>query len=134
MIVVDSSVWIDHLNEVETPHVKEMRALVSADAFIGLTGLILTEVLSGIRSSEEAGLVERELSGFTLLEMHGARDHVEAARLYRQSRAAGVTIRNLADLLIAVPCIREGAWLLHSDRDFDRLAAVSDLKVWVPST
>lgn len=133
MIVVDTSVWIDHLNEVETLQVKEMRALVSADAFIGLTGLILTEVLSGIKSSKEAGWVERELSGFAFLEMRGARDHVEAARLYRKCRAAGVTIRNLADLLIAVPCIREGAWLLHNDRDFDHLAEVTGLKVWPPT-
>lgn len=130
MIVVDSSVWIDHLNEVETPQVREMRALVATDAMVGLTGVILTEVLRGISSNEEADLVERQLSGFLFLEMNGFDDHAEAARLFRRARSAGITLRNMADLLIATPCIREDAWLLHSDRDFDNLATVSDLKIW----
>ena len=133
MIVVDSSVWIDHLNDVATAQVEEFRALVSTEVVLCLTGVIITEVLRGIRDPEQAALTEHELSAFTVLKLDGIRDYAEAARLYRTARSAGISIRNTADLLIATPCIRMGAWLLHNDRDFDQLATVSGLKIWQPS-
>ncbi len=132
MIVIDSSVWIDHLNEVDTPQVEEMRSLIVEDVLLCVTGVIVTEVLRGISNEADAAIVGHELSAFPVLSMDTARDYAEAAGLYRRARAVGVTIRSLADLLIAVPCIREEAWLLHNDRDFDQLAAVSDLKIWEP--
>ena len=133
MIVVDSSVWIDHLNGVTTPEVEELGILVASNVLVCVTGVIFTEVLRGISSEEQFELVEHDLSGFTFLRMNSPRDFADAANLYRLARSAGVTVRNSADCLIAAPCIREGAWLLHNDRDFDNLAKVSDLKIWKPT-
>ena len=42
----------------------------------------------------------------------------------------GVTIRNTLDCLIAAPCVRTGAPLLHADADFDRLASCSSLRIF----
>jgi len=41
-----------------------------------------------------------------------------------------VTIRKTLDCLIAAPCVRTGAPLLHADSDFDRLASCSALRVF----
>jgi predicted nucleic acid-binding protein len=41
-----------------------------------------------------------------------------------------VTIRNTLDCLIAAPCVRTGAPLLHADADFDRLATCSSLRIF----
>jgi hypothetical protein len=41
-----------------------------------------------------------------------------------------VTIRKTVDYLIAVPCPRTGALLLHADADFDRLASCSSLRIF----
>jgi predicted nucleic acid-binding protein len=57
-------------------------------------------------------------------------DFVLAASLYRTARDQGVTIRNTLDCLIAAPCIRTGAPLLHADADFDRLASCSPLRIF----
>ena len=131
MIVVDSSVWIDFLNESATPQATELQSLIRSEQAVALTGLILTEVLQGLSSESEADVTADLLESFPILEMNPA-DYVEAARLYRAARKQGVTISNKNDVQIAVPCIREDAWLLHRDSDFDLLATVSDLKIWQP--
>jgi hypothetical protein len=56
-------------------------------------------------------------------------DSERAAALQRRCRAAGRTVRNMVDCLIAASAIRLGAPVLHADRDFDVLAALSDLQV-----
>jgi predicted nucleic acid-binding protein len=44
-------------------------------------------------------------------------------------RRAGVTIRKTLDRLIAAPCVRTGAPILHSDADFGRLAECTPLRL-----
>jgi predicted nucleic acid-binding protein len=53
-----------------------------------------------------------------------------AAQLYRSARQPGATIGKTIDCLIAAPCVRTGASLLHADAAFDRLASCTPLKVF----
>jgi predicted nucleic acid-binding protein len=46
------------------------------------------------------------------------------------ARRSGVTIRKTLDCLIAVPCVRTAAPLLHADADFDRLATCTPLRIY----
>ena len=130
MIVVDTSVWIDVLNDTPTPQAQRCVALIEEGEPVALTDIILTEILQGLRSDKEARLVERHLRAFPILRLESVEDFVLAAELYRTARRAGVTIRKTLDCLIAVPCVRTGAPLLHADEDFDRLAACTALQVW----
>lgn len=130
MIVVDTSVWIDVLNDVPAPTARRCVELLEAGEPVALTDVILTEILQGLRSEREARLVERHLLAFPILRLEGLDDFVLAAALYRMARRAGVTIRKTLDCLIAVPCIRTGAPLLHADEDFDRLATCTPLRIW----
>jgi predicted nucleic acid-binding protein len=50
--------------------------------------------------------------------------------MYRSARKKGITIRNTLDCLIAVPCVRAGAPILHADADFDRLAGCTALRIF----
>ena len=97
---------------------------------VALTDVIVTEVLQGLRSEREAALVERHLRAFPILRLETLDDVVLAAALYRAARRAGVTIRKTLDCLIAAPCVRTGAPLLHFDSDFDRLATCTPLRIW----
>jgi predicted nucleic acid-binding protein len=130
VIVVDTSVWIDVLNDTPTPQAQRCVALIEEGEPVALTDIILTEILQGLRSDKEARLVERHLRAFPILRLESVEDFVLAAELYRTARRAGVTIRKTLDCLIAVPCVRTGAPLLHADEDFDRLAACTALQVW----
>ena len=130
MIVVDTSVWIDVLNDTPAPQAQRCMQLIESGEPIALTDVILTEVLQGLRSDREAALVERHLRAFPILRLEELDDFVLAAKLYRAARRAGVTIRKTLDCLIAAPCVRTGAPLLHADGDFDRLATCTPLRIW----
>jgi hypothetical protein len=130
VIVVDTSVWIDVLNDAPTPQAQRCVQLIESGGPIALTDVILTEVLQGLRSDREAALVERHLRAFPILRLQDLDDFLLAAKLYRAARRAGVTVRKTLDCLIAAPCVRTGAPLLHADADFDRLAACTPLRIW----
>jgi predicted nucleic acid-binding protein len=130
VIVVDTSVWIDVLNNTPAPQAQRCVQLLESGEPIALTDVILTEVLQGLRSDREAALVERHLRAFPILRLEDLDDFVLAAKLYRAARRAGVTIRKTLDCLIAAPCVRTGAPLLHADQDFDRLATCTPLRIW----
>ncbi len=130
MIVVDTSVWIDVLNDVPTSPARRCVELIEAGEPIALTDVVLTEILQGLRTEREAQLVEGHLRAFPVLRLDGLEDFALAASLYRTARHAGITIRKTLDCLIAVPCVRTGAPLLHADEDFDRLATCTPLRIW----
>ena len=130
MIVVDTSVWIDVLNKQRSPQAERCVELIEAGEPIALTDIVVTEILQGFRSEREARLVERHLRAFPILRLDGLDDFVLAAELYRRARRAGVTIRKTLDCLIAAPCVRTGAPLLHADADFDRLAECTPLRLY----
>lgn len=130
VIVVDTSVWIEVLNEVDSAAALRCVGLIEDGAPIALTDVVLTEVLQGLASDREATRVERHLRAFPTLRLDGVEDFVLAASLYRTARRAGITIRKTIDCLIAAPCVRTGAPILHADADFDRLASCSALKVF----
>jgi predicted nucleic acid-binding protein len=130
VIVVDTSVWIDVLNDTPAPQAQRCVQLIESGQPVALTDVILTEVLQGLRSDREAALVERQLRAFPILRLEDLDDFVLAASLYRTARRAGVTIRKTLECLIAAPCVRTGAPLLHADEDFNRLATCTPLQIW----
>ncbi len=130
MIVVDTSVWIDVLNGVESERAVRCGGLIRDGAPVALTDVVLTEVLQGLRTDREAQLVEARLRAFPVLRLQALEDFALAASLYRAARRQGVTIRRTLDCLIAAVCVRENAPILHADMDFDRLAGCTALRVF----
>lgn len=130
MIVVDTSVWVDFLACRRTRQALRCVELIEGGEPVALTDVIFTEVLQGLGSEDEAELVERHLRAFPILRLEGLDDFTLAASLYRAARAQGVTIRKTIDCLIAAPCVRTGAPLLHADADFDHLASCSPLRIF----
>ena len=118
MILVDSSVWIDHLNDTATQAVRQLRELIPGWPLL-VGDLILCEVLQGLRSDREARLVERALRRFATVSLLDPDLAVKAATNYRSLRAKGITIRKTVDLIIGTFCIERGHVLLHDDRDFE---------------
>jgi len=130
VIVVDTSVWIDVLNDVDSPKASRCTELLKDGAPVALTDVIFTEILQGFRSERDARRVEKHLHAFPVLRLDDLDDFALAAELYRTARRSGVTIRKTLDCLIAAPCVRNGAPILHRDEDFDRLASCTDLEVF----
>jgi predicted nucleic acid-binding protein len=117
VILVDSSVWIDLLNNVVTEPVRRLRELIPTTPLL-IGDLILCEVLQGFRTEAQARLVERSLRRFEAVSLTDPDLAVQAAANYRLLRRRGVTIRKTIDLVIGTFCIERDHVLLHSDRDF----------------
>ena len=130
MIVVDTSVWIDVLNGVDSPPAIRCVRLIEDGEPVALTDIIFTEVLQGLRDDEEAAVVEAHLRAFPVLHLRALDDFSLAAELYRSARRSGVTVRGTLDCLIAAACVRAGAPLLHADADFDRIASCTPLRIY----
>jgi hypothetical protein len=127
VILVDSSVWIDHLRDTVTGSVSQLRSLISGEELL-VGDLILCEVLQGLRTDAEARLVEDALREFEVVPLVDAELAVKAAANYRFLRRRGVTIRKTIDLLIGTFCIERGHTLLHSDRDFAPMESLLGLQ------
>ncbi len=120
MIAVDSSVWIDYLNDVTTRQTSALDRLLDEER-VAVLDLVLVEVLQGTRDERAFQLTLARMS-------LGARivtsDHaiaVQAARHYRLLRTKGITVRKTIDVLIATRCIADDMALLYRDRDFEPL-------------
>jgi len=128
MVIVDTTVWIDYFRGVKNPQSLWLEAETQRKR-LGLTDLILSEVLQGIREDEEFLKVQVELLKFQVFTAGGIDLAVRAAENFRKLRKKGFTIRRVADCWIATFCLREGHELLHRDRDFDPFESELGLRV-----
>lgn len=118
MVIVDTSVWVDFLNEVDTAEARWLDQQLAKQR-LGLLDVIACEVLQGLSTEEEAADVLRELRQFEIFETGGLELATAAARNYRSLRRRGKTVRKTLDCLIATFCLTNGHALLHCDSDFD---------------
>lgn len=127
MILVDSTVWIEYLRAGEHPICEQFDRLVEEGHQLCLTGLVLTEVLQGIRGPAQFRKVQRFLAPFPRADAT-EEDYVLAAELCRSARAQGITPRSTIDCVLAAICLQRDMPILHCDRDFEHLAALFGLK------
>lgn len=128
-MIVDTSVWIDFLNGHPSQQADALAQAIEQGDTISLPGLVLTEILLGLKNDAQARRVESLLDAFDWVEGPTRDDHIAAAKLYRQCRAKGITVRSTIDCLIAQLCIRDDLPLLAKDRDFTQMARVVPLRV-----
>ncbi|MEK9137037.1 MAG: PIN domain nuclease, partial [Bacteroidota bacterium] len=126
--LVDTTVWIDFFRGKNTPETDMLQHMLNAGEDICICGVILTEVLQGIREDADYAAVASRFEAFLFLPMHHS-TFVNAAQLYRTLRRRGITIRNAGDCMIAAVAIEHDVPLLHHDRDFDPIAEHCRLKV-----
>ncbi len=132
MVIVDSSVWIDALWGTVNAHTAWLQSSIRNEE-IGLSSLILYEVLQGIRDPAHFDKTRRYLASYCNFDGMNGKLAVAAAENYRHLRARGITIRKSMDCLIATFCIESGHRLLHRDRDFDAFERHLGLRVVHPA-
>ena len=131
MVIVDTTVWVDYLNGINTREV-EWFDRESERRRLGLLDLTVCEVLQGVSNDAAADRVLRTLRRFEIFDTGGLALAEAAARNYRALRARGRTVRKTIDCLIATFCLEHSHALLHCDRDFDPFEDVLGLEVVHP--
>jgi predicted nucleic acid-binding protein len=128
MVLIDTTVWIDFFAGRQLPHVTVLELLIKDREDICICGIILTEVLQGIRAKNEFRKTKELFNTMVFLPMPYS-VFLGAAEIYRSLRRKGITIRNSIDCMIASVAIENDMVLLHNDRDFNPIEKHLGLKV-----
>ena len=128
MILVDTTVWIDFFANRNTAHAFYLSRLIEQSDDLYLCGIVLTEILQGIRNAKEHHQAEEILNSLLFLDMSRS-TYILAADIFRNLRARGITIRKTLDCMIAAVAIENNISLLHNDRDFDPIQKYCGLKI-----
>ncbi len=94
---------------------------------MAIPGIVLQELLSGVRDEEQFARLRSSLEGFPLI-LAEQEDHIEAARLMNLVRRKGISTSSF-DMLIAATTIRRDGILFTLDRDFDGVGRYAPLKL-----
>ena len=127
MVLVDTTVWIDFFTGKATPQVDILELLISEGQDICVCGLVLTEVLQGVREEREYKKIQTYFANLIFLPMTHVM-HLHSAEIYRSLRKKGITIRKPIDCMIASVAIAHKVQLLHNDKDFNPIEKHCGLK------
>jgi predicted nucleic acid-binding protein len=132
LVIVDSTVWIDYYRGKSNLQTVWLDEELRRNR-LGLTDLILCEVLQGTQTEREFSTTLQELSEYVIFNSGGEDLAVASAQNYRYLRSRGFTIRTSVDCLIATFCMNNGHSLLHRDRDFEPFETYLGLSVIHPA-
>jgi hypothetical protein len=128
MVLVDTGVWIDFLGGRTTPEVDAVISLLADEETICYTASILQELMQGCSDDLAATAIETHFAPF--IEVFPQRSSYRlAAKIFRDCRTKGYTIRSSVDCLIAACALEHDCQVHHRDRDFKFIEEVCGLKV-----
>lgn len=133
MILVDSSVLIDHFRGTINPQTEQFRRWLSGKdgpPDLAVADLVVFEVVRGFSSAQQQARARDLLLALEVVEIGGLDNALQAASLYRRLRQQGRTVSSPIDVLLASYCITHGHTLLHRDADFESLKTLGDLDTW----
>lgn len=135
-VLVDTTIWslalrrrAYQLSSAEKRLVENWADLVISGR-AALTGPVLQEVLSGIRSEEVFEALHEKLSSFRYLEILPG-DHVLAARFFNLCRSHGIAGSHV-DMLICVTAHRYDVPIFTTDPDFSGYARHLPIRLYDP--
>jgi predicted nucleic acid-binding protein len=131
MVLVDTTVWIDFFSARPLPHVEALERLIEQRKDVCICGIILTEVLQGIRKDSEFRKTRDLFHTLIFLPM-AYPTFLRSAEIYRTLRRRGITIRKPLDCMIASVAIEIEIPLLHNDKDFHPMEKHCGLKTFAP--
>lgn len=133
MILVDTSVLSLAFRRrarpgPELPLVRAFRRFVEEDQPVAIPGIVLQELLSGVKTKNDFERLLDILDGFPIVPAARAH-HVAAARISHACRQAGISA-SAVDCLIAAMTLESKGKLLTADEDFSRMARHCDLQLF----
>ena len=131
-VLVDTSAWVDFLNGFASPEAEALAELLAGDDEVCTCGIVVAEVLQGLRRDKGREAILRSFEDLAFLEPSGIGAYVRAAEVYRGLRESGRTVRSTVDCVIAALAEESGCHVLARDRDIDLLlsSGLVKAKAW----
>jgi len=126
MYLIDTSIWLDFFRNRSTQAVAHFEEILDHNLPFGITSVIFQEVLQGAGSPNDFLKLKNYLATQKFYHpLDPILSYEQAADLYFNCRRQGITIRGTIDCLIAQIAIEHNLHLIHSDRDFAKMATVN---------
>jgi predicted nucleic acid-binding protein len=129
-ILVDTSVWslsLRRQSKDNLPEIQQLQSLILAGETVHITGIILQEILQGLRNDQHFKKLKRYLESFSLI-LPTRETHVNAATIYTKCRSSGIQTSTV-DCLIASIAINHDCYLFTTDKDFTYIANLVPLQL-----
>lgn len=130
-ILVDTSVWSLALRRkpgIVNQEAVILKTLIEQGEDVYLLGIILQEVLQGIRNLKDFNVLKKYFDAFPLIELM-REDYVKAAELKNHLIKKGRQTSTI-DALIASAAISHNCYLFTIDEDFTHIARHSKLHLF----
>jgi len=118
MVVVDTSIWISFFNRPSSVEKQVLHNLLDRDEVV-LVGIILTELLQGVRSTVQRETLRNALMALPYIEVT-VDTWLAAGDLSSTLLRKGITIA-MPDLLIATLALEHSCSVYSLDSDFQRI-------------
>lgn len=128
MVLIDTSVWIDFFSSKPSPQANSLETLIKDEEDICICGIVLTEVLQGIKHEKEYQKTKTFFKELLYLPMNYS-TYLKSAEVYRTLRKKGITIGRVLDCLIASVALENNIPILHNDKDFLQIEKHCQLKI-----
>jgi hypothetical protein len=127
--LIDTSAWIEYLRDTDSEVCNTVDRLIVGERSLATTDVVMMELLCGARSVERKREIWAFMNRCVMLPTRPLFDYEIAAELYTRCRRNGFNPANTNDLVIASVAIGKKVPLLAADLDFERIAAVSSLRL-----
>lgn len=128
MVLVDTSVWIDFFQYPESTHSKKLEWLIKDHNRVIICGIILQEILQGIRDEKSFRSAKNRLSRLPFV-YTDKNTYFYASSIYRRLRKKGITIPPV-DITIAAIAKLNKYPLFTKDDHFGVIANHLGLKLY----
>ena len=116
-ILVDTSVWVDFFNDHPSKESSALARFIQDHDEIATCGVVGAEVVQGFRDARTLRGLEPYFREMAWLAPAEPDTYLAAARLFRDLRAKGITIRSTIDCLIVRLADEHDHLVLARDRD-----------------
>lgn len=132
MIILDTSVLSLALRrrvvgDAEQAPAVMLRRMIDNDWPLAVPGIVLQELLSGVRTKRQFRTIRGHLEGFRIL-LAAENDHLQAADISNACRTAGISCSTV-DALIAAQTIAADGQLFTTDKDFKKMTPCCGLEL-----
>jgi predicted nucleic acid-binding protein len=117
-IIVDTSVWIEFFRDEKSSISIHLQGLLRSGR-VALTGMVLAEILQGVKGVREAALVKRSMEPLFFMEAN-REVWQTAGEMSAAVRRKGLTIP-LSDILIASVALNKDCEVFTTDPHFESI-------------
>ena len=129
MVLVDTSIWIDFFQNSNSIYQEKLENLIRDNNRAVICGIILQEILQGIKDSGSYELTKERLLRLPFINTE-REIYLYAASLYRTLRNKGITAPPV-DVTIAAIAIKNGIPVFSSDEHFKAIERHSEVELYL---